>query len=120
MESSEGRFIRFVLETMIRECRYRLQLSIAEITPLLRNLQPTDTVNLFRKQFGNLEGCFKHRQVSRVFYLDSMIVKVLPDDRLLEAVGAGLLSQDDFARISQKRIELDTLQAEALLRAGFK
>lgn len=120
MESSEAKFIRFLIDVMCRECRYRLQLSIAEVTPMMRNLQPTDPVNLFRKQFGNLEGCLKHRQISRVFYLDSMIIKVLPDDRLSEAVGAGLLSQEDFIRISQKRIELDTLQEEALKRAGFK
>jgi hypothetical protein len=119
MESGEQRFIHFVIEAMCRECRYRLQLSIAEVTPMLRTLSATDSANLFRKQFGNLEACFKHRQVSRVFYLDSMIIKVLPDDRLQDAVSSGLLSADDFSRISQKRIELDTLQQEALKRAGF-
>jgi hypothetical protein len=120
MESSEGRFIHFVIETMCRECRYRLQLSIAEITPLLRNLAPIDPVNLFRKQFGNLEGCMKNRHVARVFFLDSMIVKVLPDNELRPAVESGLLSRDDFERITAKRRELDTLQEEAMKRAGFK
>ena len=49
-----------------------------------------------------------------------MIIKVLPDQQLLQAVGIGLLSNQDFQRISAKRIELDTLQEEAMKRAGFK
>jgi hypothetical protein len=120
MESSEGQFIHFLINSMCAECRYRLQLSIADFTPLLRTLEPTDSVNLFRKQFGNLEKCLKSRQVSRVFYLDSMIIKVLPDENLLEAVRSGLLSEEDFTKITSKRRELDTLQEEALKRAGFK
>jgi hypothetical protein len=120
MESSEARFVHFVIGVMCRECKYRLQLSIAELTPQLRTLAPTDPANLFRKQFGNLEGCLKHRQVARVFFLDSMIIKVNPDDELIQAVNSGLLSREDFESISSKRRELDHLQEEAMKRAGFK
>ena len=119
MESSEGRFIHFLICTMCRECKYRLQLAIAEFTPILRNLQSTDPVNLFRKQFGNLEQCLKHRNVSKVFFLDSMIIKVVPDQQLIEAVEIGLLSREDFENITAKRREIDTLQEEAMKRAGF-
>lgn len=119
MQSSEGKFIHFLIRTMCEQCKYRLQLSIADLTPLLRNLQPLDPVNLFRKQFGNLEACLKNAVVSRVFFLDSMIIKVVPDDVLMEAVRNGLLSGEDFEIITAKRREIDTLQEEAMKRAGF-
>ena len=67
MESSEAKFIHFVIETMCRECKYRLQLSIADLTPILRTLHALDPVNLFRKQFGNLEQCLKNNSIAKVF-----------------------------------------------------
>ena len=120
MESSEYKFIHFVITAMCDNCKYRLQLSIAELTPMLRNLAPLDPVNLFRKQFGNLEQCLKNHHISQVFYLDSMIIKVHADDQLMEAVRHGLLSPQDFENITAKRREIDTLQEEAMKRAGFK
>lgn len=120
MESSEARFVHFLIDCFCRECKYRLQLSTAEVTPMMQGLHPTDPVNLFRKQFGNLAQCMKNRHVSKVFYMDSMIIKVHPDEMLGQAMGDGILSNEDFSRISAKRHELDTLQEEALKRAGFK
>ncbi|CAG9333889.1 unnamed protein product [Blepharisma stoltei] len=117
--SSDRAFIAFLVNCFCNHCQYRMQLSISEVSKILRELPPIDPVNLYRKQYGNLEGCLKNPGVSRVFWLDSMMIKIRDINDLNDAARAGIISNADASRLIEKNAEIDLLQAEARLRAGI-
>lgn len=56
-----------------------MQLVIGDITQELQKLHNKDTINIFRKQFGNLEQCLKSLK-NTFFIIDAMVIKFKPDE----------------------------------------
>jgi len=117
--SGERAFIAFLIDSMCTNCNYRLQLSISEVSKLLKDLPGLHPCNLHRKQHGNLEQLMKTRGVSKVFQLDNTIIRPQEEEILEEAVSSGLITSQQKSQLLLKKAELETKQLEARQRAGL-
>jgi len=93
--SSEKEFHSFVLKTISTHGGWRMAMPISEVTKEMQKLDPKHTVNLFRKQFGNISGCLKTIK-NPVFYLDSSTIKLQPYDKVKECYQAGAVDSESW------------------------
>ena len=108
--SPQKHFLEFLIQCFLDHCTHRLQLSISEISKIAMSLDPLNSANMYRKQFGNLEQCLKHGFIPRVFYLDNNLLKVRDAKELESAVNESIITAAQKQALEQKRAEIYALQ----------
>ena len=95
ISSSEKEFQSYILQQICQYGGTRMQVTISDLTNFMQKLDPKDNINLFRKAYGNTEQCLKAIKHS-IFILDSMIVKLLPFEKMNDMANKGVISKSDW------------------------
>ena len=94
-------FIEFVINYIVTSNAGYFTQTVAKIDKAVRELSATDKLNLYRKKFGNMEGCLKQPGTASVLNIDGNNVKFNADDAVKAAHAAGTLTDAAFAKYEE-------------------
>jgi len=111
--SWDKEFHDFIVNTICKLGTWRMQLTISELTKEMQKLDPKHNVNLYRKQYGNTEGCLKQIK-NPSWVLDSMVLKLKKYDDVKAVYEKGGISKECFENYSKAWHESQEKQKEIM------
>ena len=102
--SSEKNFIEFLIDYIVETNPGDLQTNLNKISQHIQDkYDPKHELNLYRKQFGNINDCVKKDGAKRVFQIEGTSFKFLHHTKVEEAHQAGILTETAWARFQDGR-----------------
>ncbi|CAD8114499.1 unnamed protein product [Paramecium primaurelia] len=112
----EKDFYEFLMEIICKQNSIRLQMASNDIVNAMQKLPPKHPVNMHRKQYGNLQQCFKAKKNPFFSYTDNLVV-LLPKDKMDQLNQHGLvplyqLYVQTYDNVQKKLIEIMKINKE--------
>ncbi|KAL4479896.1 hypothetical protein ABPG74_020412 [Tetrahymena malaccensis] len=92
----EQKFLSYIFNLILIKGGIKLHMSIADITKEMQALDPKDSVNHFRKRFGNMDQCL--REIQNPFYTidNHIVITFKPHDQIVQLHSQGHITEEDF------------------------
>ncbi|CAD8122246.1 unnamed protein product [Paramecium sonneborni] len=112
----EKEFYEFLMEIICKQNSIRLQMGSNDIVNAMQKLPPKHPVNMHRKQYGNLQQCFKAKKNPFFSYTDNLVI-LLPKDKMDQLNQHGLvplyqLYVQTYDNVQKKLIEIMKINKE--------
>lgn len=98
-------FYTFILRKICDLGGTRMLLPISDLTKEMQKLDPLDSINLHRKQYGNIDQALKALKI-QFFIIDNSIIKLKSYEKIEELYNQKFISPENF-NYFQKQYEIN-------------